>query len=78
MLALARRQTLLLSSRPVFSPSCLFFLSKGFCSLLVMKFLACLSLSKCSPAALEEKLDLSGNNLILGKGLPHFKGLYYP
>lgn len=46
-----------------------------FCSLLVMKFLACLSLCKCSPAVLEEIFDLSGNNPILGRGLPHFKGL---
>lgn len=83
MLALERGQALLLllllPGLSVFSPSSLFFSVSGlFCSLLVMKFLACLlSASKCSPAALEEILDLSGNNLISGKGLPHFKGLYY-
>lgn len=76
MLALVRRQTLLpgpQSSLHLASSFCL----RVFCSLLVMTFLARLSLSKCSPAALEEILDLRGNNLILGKGLPHFKGLYY-
>lgn len=52
------------------------FLPRVFCSLLVMKSLACLSLRKCAPAVLEEIFDLRGKNLNLGSSLPQFKGLY--
>lgn len=77
MLPLVCRQTLLPPSHGLLSILPLLSVSGFFWSLLVMKFLACSSLRKCSPAVLEEIFDLSGNNLILGRGLPHFKGLWY-